>query len=117
MAKVLVPFLKKFESENPILPFMAEELYTILWTLLRRFIKKSVLDEATIAAKLSKIDVLNKENTLSSKNVDVGFACKIILQEAEAKEEVSPLQVLDFKKQSIVLLQQLTNKLLELCPL
>ena len=71
--------------------------------------QRSVLDEATIAAKLSKIDVHNKENTLSPKNVDVGFACKIILQEAEAKEEASPLQVLDFKKQSIVLLQQLTN--------
>ena len=58
IAKVLTPFLKKFQSEEPMLPFMAEELYTILWTLLEKFIKKSVLEEATTAAKLSKIDVL-----------------------------------------------------------
>ena len=62
IAKVLTPFLKKFQSEEPMLPFVAEELYTILWTLLGKFIKKSVLDEATTATKLSKIDVLSKEN-------------------------------------------------------
>jgi len=88
-----------------------------LLTLLRRIIKKTVLDEATAAAKFSKIDVLNKENTLSPINVDVGFACKIIVQEAEAKKKASPLQVLEFKKERIVLLQKLRNKLLERCTL
>ena len=60
---------------------MTEELNTILWALLGKFIKKSVLDEATTAAKLSKIDVLKKENILPPKKVDAGFACKILLQE------------------------------------
>jgi len=66
-AKALTPFLK--------LPFMAEELYTILWTLLEKFVKTSVLDQATTAAKLSRIDVLKKENLLSPKKVNVGFSC------------------------------------------
>ena len=117
IAKVLTPFLKKFQSEEPMLPFMAEELYTILWTLLEKFINKSVLDEATTAAKLSKIDVLKKENILSPKKVDVGFACKILLQEAQTKKKASPLQVLEFQNECVVLLQKLTNKLLERCPL
>lgn len=39
------------------------------------------------------------------------------MQEAEAKKKASPLQVLEFKKECIVLLQQLANKLLERCPL
>ena len=54
-----------------MLPFMEEELYTILGTLLEKFVKKSVFDQATTAAKLSKIDVLKKENLLSPKKVDV----------------------------------------------
>lgn len=74
IANFLTPFLKKFQSEEPMLPFMAEELYTILWTLLKKFIKKSVLEEVTTAAKLSKINVLKKENMLSPKKVNVGFA-------------------------------------------
>jgi len=98
-------------------PFMAEELYSILWTLLEKFIKKSVLEEATTAAKLSKIDVLKKENILSPKKVDVGFACKILLQEAQAKKKASPLQVLEVQNECIALLQKLTNKLLERRPL
>ena len=79
-----------------MLPLMAGELYTISWTLLGRFINKSVLDGTTTAAKLSKIGVLNKENTLSLKKVDVDFARKIILQETEATNKASPLQVLEF---------------------
>ena len=73
IANFLTPFLKKFQSEEPMLPFMAEELYTILWTLLKKFIK-SVLEEVTTAAKLSKMNVLKKENMLSPKKVNVGFA-------------------------------------------
>ena len=49
----------------PMLPFMAEKSYTILWTLLGKVVQKSVLDQATTAAKRSKIDVLKKENLLS----------------------------------------------------
>lgn len=79
-----------------MLPLMAGELYTILWTLLRRFINKSVVNATTTAAKLSKIDVLNKENTLSLKKVDVDFVGKIILQEVEATNKASSLQVLEF---------------------
>lgn len=79
-----------------MLPLMAGELYTILWTLLRRFINKSVVNGTTTAAKLSKIDVLNKENTLSLKKVDVDFVGKIILQEVEATNKASSLQVLEF---------------------
>ena len=94
-------------------PFRAEELYIILWTLLETFVTTSVLDQAATAAKLSKIDVLNKENLLSPKKVDVGFACKILLQEAQAKKKASPLHVLE----CIVLLHKLRNKLLEHCPL
>ena len=88
-----------------------------MWTLLEKFIKKSVLEEATTAAKLSKIDVLKKGNILSPKKVEVGFACKILVQEAQAKKKASPLQVLEFQNECIVLLQKLTNKLLERCPL
>ena len=79
---------------------------------MEKFITKSVLEEATTAAKLSKIDVLKKENILSSKKVDAGFACKILLQEAQAKKKASPLQVLKFQNECIVMLQKLTNKLL-----
>ena len=82
---------------------MEEELYTVLLAILGRFIKKSVLDEATTAAKLSKTDVLNKKSILPPKKADIGFACKITLQEAEARKFASPLQALEFQNECIVL--------------
>lgn len=68
-----------------MLPFMAEELYTILWTIWA-FVNKFVLNmlnAATTSAKLSKINFLKKELILLSKKVDNGFVHKIILQETE----------------------------------
>ena len=115
-ALLVWPHIEKYVTttlSGPKSKISAIRLYTILWTLLEKFIKKSVLEEATTVAKLSKIDVPKKENILSPKKVDVGFACKILLQEAQAKKKASPLQVLEFQNECIVLLRKLTIKLLE----
>ena len=60
-----------------MLPFMAAGLNTILWTLLEKFVKKSVFKQATTAAKLSKLDV--PENLPSPKKVNVenGFVGEV----------------------------------------
>ena len=81
VAKDLYIFSKELQLQQPMLPFMAEELYTILWTIWP-FVNKFVLNAATTSAKLSKINFLKKEIILSSK-VDNGFVHKIILQETE----------------------------------
>ena len=53
-----------------------------------------------------------------AKKVDVGFGCKlIIIQTAEADKKASQLQVFEFKRGCLVLLQKLSNKLLERYPL
>ena len=91
---------------NVLTPFLKKVRRRIIHNFVNTF-GESVLDEATIAAKLSKIDVLNKKNTLPPKKADTGFACKITLQEAEAKKFASPSLVLEFQNECIVLLQQL----------
>ena len=54
---------------------------------------------------------------MSAKKVDVGFGCKLIIQTAEANKKESQLQVFEFKRGGLVLLQKLSSKLLERCPL
>ena len=78
VAKILKPFLEKFQTDAPMMPFMANELQSILNTILSKFIKTSVLDADTSITKLSKIDVLKKDNLVKPKEVDTGFATKVL---------------------------------------
>lgn len=69
VAEVLQPFLKKFQSDNPSLPFIAEELYSLQKVILQRFIRPRVLEKANINAKLAAIDVMATENLVHPKQL------------------------------------------------
>jgi len=117
IAKILVPFLQKFQTSTPMLPFLGEELHALVRGLMSRFIKKTVLDNATTAAKLCKIEVDDDKNCVEPKKVDVGFAVKALLRAAEKDKKASALQMYSFQVECRLLLRKLTVKLLERCGL
>ena len=89
VAKVLLLFLEAFQTERPMLPFMAEYLQNSLHAISGKVIKKGVMDKATLVVKLAKIDVSEKENLLPAKNVDIGFATKKVVNSLQAKMKAS----------------------------
>ena len=61
VAKQLQPFLAIFQSDNPLLPFMASTLQKMIAGLMKRYVKADVLQKATSAVKLlSDEDVLRR---------------------------------------------------------
>ena len=117
VAKILKPFLEKFQIAAPMMPFMAYELQTILNTILDKFIKQSVLDTAKSITWLSMIDVMKQDNLVKPKEVDTGFATKVLVNEVVDAGKVSPLQLTDFQNECITFCQKLACKLTERCPL
>jgi len=117
IARILGPFLKKFQTDQPMVPFLTQDLQTILEAVLTKFIKKSVLEGATTCAKLASIDVDKSENLLPSKKVDVGFAAKMTVQNMESTKQATSLQILEFQNNCIEFLKQLSRKLMERSPL
>ena len=99
-----------------MLPFMAEYLYDILCTILDKFIKKSVMEKVTSMAKPAKVDVMEKENLLHAKEVDIGFAARKLVTDLQ-KKKVSERQLFEYQNECQVFLQSLTVNLLERCPL
>ena len=57
IANILTPCLQKFQTDAPMSSFMREELLGLLKTIMVIFINKSVMDQATTAAKLAMIDI------------------------------------------------------------
>nr|XP_014352203.1 PREDICTED: uncharacterized protein LOC106706179 [Latimeria chalumnae] len=61
--------------------FLASDLGAIIRSVMRRFIKDDVLFEASTTEKLVKIDVEEKKNHKTYKQVDIGFSADKALKE------------------------------------
>ena len=55
-------FLRKCQTDDPMMPFLSDFLGTMLRWLMKIFLKDNTLDEAVTPFKLVKIDVNKTEN-------------------------------------------------------
>ena len=74
---------------------MSIGLYTLLQSLLSRFIKGELVNEATSPLKILKLTPTDKEQQLDYQKVDVGFVAQQMLKEKSGK--LSERQVLQFR--------------------
>ncbi|KAJ8043765.1 hypothetical protein HOLleu_11016 [Holothuria leucospilota] len=117
IAKQLQPFLTRFQTDAPVIPFLGPNLRDLLVGLMNRFLKKELLEKADTYQKLAALDPQEKKNQVFPKNVDIGFAAKESLKTATNKKVISDLQNLAFKADCMSLLAATTAKLLERSPL
>ncbi|KAJ8874264.1 hypothetical protein PR048_025107 [Dryococelus australis] len=68
MAAEVEPFLKEFQSEDPLVPFLYSTLHSLLKSIIERFVKGDVIEKN----ELSKIDL--------------GFATRDALRNAKSRE-------------------------------
>ena len=76
-----------------MMPFMAEDLYNILESSMKKFVRKSVIEETTTAEKLASIDLIKKEDLKEPKKYEVGFAVRAVTDKLEKSKKVTPLQM------------------------
>ena len=93
VAKQLQPFLAIFQSDNPLLPFMASTLEKMIVGLMKRYVWAGVLQKATSAVKLLKLDLSDVKNFLEIKKVDIGFVAVDKLKKLQADKKVRDRQV------------------------
>ena len=61
IATQLQPFLSKYQTNRPMVPFLCDDLCQVIKALMRRFVKKDVLNAAS-DEKLTKLDVTDSKN-------------------------------------------------------
>ena len=113
IAEQLQPFLAKYQTSKPMLPFLSDDLCMIIRSLMRRFIKRDILQDAS-DEQLVKIKVADQKIHVNHKRVDVGFASEKLKGTGNCKP--SERQVMDFRMESKTCLIQLLEKMLEKCP-
>ena len=114
VAKQLHPFLLKFQTDAPMAPFLGQSLKNLLLTLMGRFIKIDVLEQADSYPKLAELDPCDKKTQV---HVEFGFAARQSLKAVTDNRTISELAVLIFKTECVQLVSAMTAKLIEICPL
>lgn len=87
VAKIMTPFLKQFQSDSPLAPFIDEELGIILKSLMENFMKSSSMGSSRYASDLAKKDFEDESNHIQKSKVNGGFACSDSLRACELSEE------------------------------
>lgn len=122
IASHLEPFLANYQTDKPMVCFLATDLSTVLRGLMRRFIKDDVLSEATTVEKLMVVNVQEKSNHKSYKKIEIGFCRENALKDARAKAQkagcsISDKELMAFRLECKSFLFAVLMKLILKCPL
>lgn len=110
-ASDIEPFLKEFQSDVPLAPFLYDAVTCIIKTQMNKVVKPSVLQSVSDI----KCIKLHKENLLNSKNIDLGIATKSALRKMTTNP--SELQIVQFKDDCRKCILKFISKMLERSPL
>ena len=69
VAHMVSEFLRGFQSNSPMMPFLSGSLETMICRVMKMFIKGDVLNEAVTAFRLIKIKVSETSNQLTIGNL------------------------------------------------
>ncbi|KAL3063671.1 hypothetical protein OYC64_000077 [Pagothenia borchgrevinki] len=112
LARTFNPFLKKYQTDEPVMPFLGKDLAELTKSLLRRFIKRELLQDIT-TLQLTRLDVADKNNWLHPQDIDIGLGAESILKSTKGVE----LTVLEFRRDCMQGLSNIVRKVQEKSPL
>lgn len=115
VAKQVEPFLRLYQTDKPMLLFIAQDLGIMVKELMEMFIKPEVTEEkASSLSGMIKIDVKKKEHWVDVCQVKTGFAAQRQLLKTNL---ASDRQKAEFRVDCRNFLVALVNKLLEKSPI
>lgn len=107
------PFLRKFQTAKPIAPFLYYDIGNLLRVLMKRFIKRSIMETSDKVADLRKVDLSSKDTRCTYKEVDVGVGATKCL----SLSKLSETEKMGFQMQCIEFLSAAVSKIFERGPL
>ncbi|KAG5272523.1 hypothetical protein AALO_G00166480 [Alosa alosa] len=85
LARTFHPFMKKYQTDEPVMPLLAKDLAELIKSLLRRCIKREVLQDIT-PLQLTKLDTSDKTFLLLPQKIDIGLGAEAAVKVPLTKE-------------------------------
>lgn len=119
-AAALEPFMREFQTNRPIAPYLYDRLQLILSSLMGRFMKEQVLNDAKSGSDLVKLDPKKASNCLTNHEVEIWFGARRAVASAVGKKNSSDNTIdiaVNFRREAKEIMQVIVAKVQERSPL
>ena len=116
IAGKLQPFLVKYQTDKPMIPYLYRDLENVLKSLFSLIVKKNVLDDAKTGG-YKKVDLYKKDNLVKLKNVEIGFAADHTIKQLKTKDVISSSTETEFREQCVTFVRSMIVKMLDRSPI
>ncbi|KAK0143227.1 hypothetical protein N1851_018653 [Merluccius polli] len=114
IAREIEPFLTTYQRDQPMLPFLAEDMSKLIKGLMGRFVMDTHLKE-TSTLKLLHVPYQDRRLHRDASQIHLGFAADSTLKQLKCKK-VSEKQIQEIRLDTKTLLMTLLDKLLAKAP-
>lgn len=104
------PFLRRFQSQKPMVPYLFTSLEELMKNIMMRFVKSEKIVEANTSQKLMNLDLQDSANLVSVEKVDIGYAAKSLLKQVKCSEKDKLSFKNEFRSFLIIMLEKLRDK-------
>ena len=115
-AKVLNKFLVAYQTEKPIVPFLAQSIEDILHSFSSVFLLKDTLNKANRCLHLSKLYFKDRAIQKHWQDVDPGISVKLKIADLKKNGRANDNQILKFKRDIVSFLSTFCAHLAEKSP-
>ena len=116
LAGILQPFLVQYQTDNPMLPFMYNDLTGLISKIMRIVIKSEIIDDCPVT-NLKNIDLRKKPNILKGKDIDVGFAAKKIITDLKSQDAIDSTAITEFRNNVFNFVEKTVGKIFKRFPI
>ena len=117
ICSLVEPFLVKYQTQEPMIPYMYYDLKRLFKSLLKLIVKPDALEKCKNAKDLINLDLEDESILLTVKNVSVGFGVEELLKEMENKDITSVKSRNNFRLECRKAVTVIINQLSERSPL
>lgn len=115
-ASLLKPYLTKYQTDQPMIPFLSNDLEAMYKNLMRLILKAESFDDC-YGNNLLRVDLSNNNNYLKRKDIHLGFETAQILQKLVVKSVITVSSASAFRQECRQMVIDLLKRLLQKSPL
>ena len=111
------PFLVAYQTDQPMVPFLYQDLLKLIRKIMQIVVKPDVLEKCESGSDLKNVDLSNKSVFLKTRNINIGFAARAFINDLRKKDAVSKAKLADFFNGVILFVTESLVKMFEKSPI
>ena len=116
-ASILQPFLSQYQTDNPMIPFMYNDLMVLVTNILQLILKPEIISKCKSLHDMKCLDLKDKNNLLRGREINVGFSAEAIINDLKRKDAVQNSEVTSFRNMAYHLISATVGKCFERFPI